>query len=263
MSSTYTLYIFAEQHQLNVSSQVNSNMTMYDKNILLYHGLDNKLNFAFLDQDRNKYDLTGDTVYFRVQDIESKETIFAKTMTVDSAINGTASVSFTATELYEVADGFYNFTAYVEDATKTQSVVYTDRAGQITGTLEIIDGAIPKARPTQTTTAFTLRNTYNYSDNLSGASERNLTARNHTISLYSTNFTGNVRIEGNLDDTPSTSDSDWFPIDVVGMGINDITMTAHTGPTPFFFQSSSRHIRVRYKAGSGNSGTFDKMLLRN
>ena len=255
MSSTYTLYIFAEQHQLNVSSQVNSNMTMYDKNILLYHGLDNKLNFAFLDQDRNKYNLTGDTVYFRVQDIETKETIFAKTMTVDSAINGTASVSFTATELYEVADGFYNFTEY--------SVVYTDRAGQITGTLEIIDGAIPKARPTQTTTTFTLRNTYNYSDTLSGASERNLTARNHTISLYSTNFTGNVRIEGNLDDTPSSTDSDWFPIPVVGMGINDIAMTTHTGPTPYFFQSSCRHIRVRYKAGAGNSGTFDKMLLRN
>ena len=101
---------------------------------------------------------------------------------------------------------------------------------------------------------------------MSGSSEQNLTSRAHTIAIYTTNFTGNVAIEGNLDDTASTDDDDWFVIPIQGMGTAQTSFTPSSASQkidPFQFETAVRWIRVKYKPGTGNAGTFDQMLLRN
>ena len=95
---------------------------------------------------------------------------------------------------------------------------------------------------------------------MKGSSERNLTARNHTIAIYTTGFTGNVFVEGNLDDQASTNNNHWFPLDVQGQGSNGIRFTSHTDVDPFFFESSLKLIRIKYEV---TAGSVDKVLLRN
>ena len=263
MSNYNTLFVYSNTYDLSVSSKLNNSMPLYDKNILLYKGLDSKTNFKLVDDNNVPYNLSNVTVYFNITDIENSETVIAKTMTVSDALRGEAYVEITAQELYNIGEGFYNFTAYLQDSNQVQSPAYTDRAGDIQGVVEIKYAGMPKSRDTKIADTFLpdSGNTYQISNVLSGSSERNLTARNHTVAIYTTNFSGNVQLEGNLDDTPSTDDNDWFPIPIQGQGTNELVFTSETGVNPFFFVSASRWIRVKYTSSS--TGTFDKMLLRN
>ena len=115
-------------------------------------------------------------------------------------------------------------------------------------------------RPTQTASAFTQAGSYYYSPNLKGSSERNLTARNHTIAVYTTGYTGNFEVQGNLDTSPSANNDDWFTVAVQGQGTNAIAFSTETGINPFFFETSAPHLRIRYTL---SAGSVDKVLLRN
>lgn len=263
MSNCITLYVYNNTYTLSTSTKLNNSMPLYDKNILLYCGVDNKSNFKIVTDNNVPKNLTGLTPYFNITDIESEETVLSRPMTVTNASRGEAEIDITQADLYSIAEGFYNFTVYTLDSSQVKSVVYTDRSGDIQGTVEVKNSGLPKTRATQTADSFTLRNTYYYSNNLSGSTTQNLTASNHTLAVYTTNFTGKVQIEGNLDNTASTNDSDWFPLLMNGESLTDITYSGVSGVTPYFFVSNTKWIRIRYKPDAGNTGTFDKVLLRN
>jgi len=260
MSSSFTLYVYNNTYTLSTSSVLNNSMPLYDKNIILHSGVDNKTNFDFVTDNNVPQDLTNLTVYFNVTDIENGETVVAKTMTVSNATRGKAYVEITSAELYNIAPGFYNFNAYLQDSSQVQTLAYTDRAGDMRGTLEVRDSGLPSARPTQTASAFTQAGSYYYSPNLKGSSERNLTARNHTIAVYTTGYTGNFEVQGNLDTSPSANNDDWFTVAVQGQGTNAIAFSTETGINPFFFETSAPHLRIRYTL---SAGSVDKVLLRN
>ena len=212
MSSSLTLYVYNNTYTLSTSTKLNNSMPLYDKNILLYSGVDNKTNFKIVTDNNTPKNLTSLTVHFNITDIENGETVLSRPMTVTNATRGEAEIDITQSDLYSIAEGFYNFTVYTVDSSQVRSAVYTDRAGDISGTVEVKNSGLPKTRATQTADTFSLRNTYYYSNNLSGSTTQNLTASNHTLAVYTTNFTGKVQIEGNLDNTASSNDSDWFPL---------------------------------------------------
>ena len=266
MSSSYTVYIFDQTYTLAVPTSLNSNMPMYDKTILLYSGTDNKINFNLVNSDNKPYDLTSQSAYFNMTDVETNETVLAKQLTISDATRGKCNTTVLVSELYNLAPGLYHFSAYVENSSGAKTLVYTDRAGDAVGVVEIKGDSFPTTRPTKVASSFTLRNTWYYSNNLSGSAEQNLTSRAHTIAIYTTNFNGNVAIEGNLDDTASTNDDDWFVIPIQGMGSAQTQFTpASADPKidPYQFNTAVRWIRVKYKPATGNTGTFDQMLLRN
>ena len=259
--STYDLYIYDQTLTLTLNSGVNSNMPMYDKNIILYNGVDNKLKFVSRDNDRAIFDITNQNVYFNMIGTNNNETVINKLMTVTNALKGEAELEVTAQDVYNISEGFYNYSVYIEStSTKEQKIAFTDRAGDFIGTAEVKSGGLPSARPTQTVNSFTQAGSYYYSQAMRGSSERNLTARNHTIAIYTTGFTGNVFVEGNLDDQASTNNNHWFALDVQGQGSNGIRFTSHTDVDPFFFESSVKWIRIKYEV---TAGSVDKVLLRN
>lgn len=266
MSSSYTVYIFDKTYTLAVPTSLNSNMPMYDKTILLYSGTDNKINFNLVNSDNKPYDLTSQQAFFSMTDIETNETVLAKQLTISDATRGKCNTTVLVNELYNLAPGLYHFSAYVQDSSGAKQLVYTDRAGDAVGVVEIKGDSFPTTRPTKVASSFTLRNTWYYSNNLSGAAEQNLTSRAHTIAIYTTNFNGEVAIEGNLDDSASADDDDWFVIPIQGMGAVSTTFTPASADQiiePFQFETAVRWIRVKYKPAGGNAGTFDQMLLRN
>jgi len=263
MSSPYTVYILDNSYTLAVPTSLNSSMPMYDKTILLYSGTDNKIYFNLVNSDNKPYDLTDQSAYFNMTDIETNETLLAKQLTITDMTRGKTTTTVLTDELYTIAPGFYHFSSYVQDSAGAKILVHTDRAGDAVGVVEVKGDPFPIARPTQVANTWTVRNTYTYSNNVSGSSEQNLTSRNHTIAIYTTDWSGNVRVEGNLDDTASSNDDDWFVIPIQGMSGTETEFTDESGINPYQFSSSIRWIRVRWKSATGNTGTFDQMLLRN
>ena len=77
-------------------------MPLYDKNILLYCGVDNKSNFKIVTDNNVPKNLTGLTPYFNITDIESEETVLSRPMTVTNASRGEAEIDITQ-EIYTVS----------------------------------------------------------------------------------------------------------------------------------------------------------------
>ena len=79
-------------------------MPLYDKNILLYCGVDNKSNFKIVTDNNVPKNLTGLTPYFNITDIESEETVLSRPMTVTNASRGEAEIDITQADLYSIAE---------------------------------------------------------------------------------------------------------------------------------------------------------------
>ena len=76
MSSSLTLYVYNNTYTLSTSTKLNNSMPLYDKNILLYSGVDNKTNFKIVTDNNTPKNLTSLTVHFNIPDIENGETVF-------------------------------------------------------------------------------------------------------------------------------------------------------------------------------------------
>ena len=101
-----------------------------------------------------------------------------------------------------------------------------------------------------------------YSNAVSGATERNLTSSSHTIATYTSSFDGAYKIQGNMNATASTNDADWFDITLDNGNIS-VTVANTTAIESYNFTTHAKWIRVTYDPYTSNSGTFEKVLLRN
>ena len=77
MSSSLTLYVYNNTYTLSTSTKLNNSMPLYDKNILLYSGVDNKTNFKIVTDNNTPKNLTSLTVHFNITDIENGETVLS------------------------------------------------------------------------------------------------------------------------------------------------------------------------------------------
>ena len=91
----------------------------------------------------------------------------------------------------------------------------------------------------------------------------NFNNANHTIGIYTTGFTGNVYVEGSLGlEAPSSDDSNWAPISIINT-LDRIPFANISGPTYYNFTGNFNYLRFKYSPSAANSGSFDKILLRN
>jgi len=261
---TVTLYVYDDTHTVIVNTSASQgSTTMYDKTIKLYQGIDNTVKFALKDNDRKAVDLTNLTVTFNVSDAVTKEAILSKPITVTNNVQGLAQLSLPASDLDAVSGGLYNYSMYTTNTSSEQQVVYTDLNEAAMGTLEVVEGVNSNPSATQEMSTFTYDTAQWYNSNaVSGATERNLTTAKHTIATYTTSFDGVYKIQGCMDATASSNDADWFDIELDN-GSTTVTVTNTTAIESYNFTTMAKWIRVAYDPDPSNSGTFDKVLLRN
>jgi hypothetical protein len=261
---TVTVYVYDDTHTVIVNTSASQgSTTMYDKTIKLYQGIDNTVKFALKDNDRKAVDLTNLTVTFNVLDAVTSETIIARPLTVSNAVQGLAQINLPASDLDDVSGGLYNYSLYTTNTSSEQQVVYTDLNEAAKGTLEVVEGVSSSPRVTEEMSTFIYDTAQWYNSNaVSGATERNLTSTNHTIATYTSSFDGVYKVQGNMNTTASTNDADWFDI-TLDNGNASVTVTNTTAIESYNFTTQAKWIRVAYDPDPSNSGTFDKVLLRN
>ena len=259
------VYVYNNTHTVIVNTSTNQgSVTMYDKTIKLYQGIDNTVKFELKDNDRAPVNLTSMTVTMNILDTKSNETSITRALEITNATSGLASLNLTSADLDNLASGFYNYSLYTTDANSEQQIVYTDLNQAAKGTVEIIEGVVPNPATTFTMewNPGTNDGTWYYSNAVSGASERNLTSSNHTIAVYTSSFDGKFKMQGCLADTASTVNTDWFDIPLT-TGTTEVTLTNSDSLAPYRFISQARWIRSAYDPDAGNAGTFTKVLMRN
>jgi hypothetical protein len=232
--------------------------------------MDNKFNICLRDQDRKKQNIYNQQIRADVIKYSSNERVLTK-YTTPGLEQGQAELLIAEADLNNLSPGQYKISfKFIEDD-GTNTPVFSDYNGGVLCTLIVKEDANPSPVPTQIANVWTqVKNTNNgdvanvfLSGNFAGNKTYNFNNANHTIGIYATNFTGNVFVEGSLGiEAPSSDDQNWASIAVLN-NLDRIPLSSDTGPIYYNFTGNFNYLRFKYSPGSGNSGSFDKILLRN
>ena len=82
----------------------------------------------------------------------------------------------------------------------------------------------------------------------------------HTIAIYTTNFSGSLRVQGTMATSPGSSD--FFDITMDGAGSATNTFSSSSTVTNFNFFGVYDSIRFSWDNDASNTGKIDKILYR-
>ena len=229
-------------------------MPVYAKPLTLHKGVDNQLQFQFLNQEQKPVDITGKEISFRIINYNGSQVLLRKALTLQLPLTGIASVYISPAEIedfpaqqahysLEIPVGAFDFPVFV------------DQNAGARGDLNIVNSILPAFVPSETITIPTgqefpnlhtngpLSNAVTYFTSVINTSDNPVL----TIQAHYTEFDGDVTIEGS-----SIVDGDWYPI----------TTTTYSNVTDTFgYSIRGFHPYVRV-AFTSNTGAVTNILAR-
>lgn len=240
---------------------------VYNRNLKLYGGVDNKIKIQVRNVDQKPVNLTGFTMVFTLVGRDSQELLLEKDCTAYDIATGALTVTFTKSELLDIEPGLYNYSIRRETRSTLDSDEYTvtgsyplyvDSQYDAIGTLEVLENVSGNATPSAVTKEWVKKLVYGdpyvsdpfYLSGIVDAQPQFGTPQTqHSFQIYMTNYTGTFKIQGSLSEggNPGT----W--VDLYSTTYTDKTLDFQniTGKWNFFrFQYQPTH------------GTVDKVLYR-
>ena len=249
------------------------NSKVYDRRLTLHRGVTNPLTFTFKNEDQKKQDVSAKTVdtgnYYQLDiiDTQSKKAVITKTL---KPIDDGSTVSKKGQAVCEISDGdllgldakFYNYSIKEIKEDGSTIVTYTDTSYVAGGTIEVLDGAYPEFVGSHETSTFTLTTgplprTSSVIDARPGINNNKAL---HTIQVYTTNFTGTLRVQGTMESDTNTAN--WFDITLDGQAKPGVDFSSSSAVNYYNFNGVYQQIRFSWGNSSGNTGSVDKILYR-
>lgn len=188
-------------------------MPQYAKPLTLHHGVDNQLQFQFLNQEQKPVDITGKSITFRAISYDGSKVLFKKTLTLQLPATGIASLYINAADIENIDAQKAHYSLEIPIG-EFDFPVFVDQNAGARGDLYIVNSVLPAFIPSESisiptgqpfpnlsNTPLSNANTY-YSSVINTEDNPILTVQ---TSLH--NYNGNVSIEGS-----SIVDGDWYPI---------------------------------------------------
>ncbi len=271
--SSITLYSYRINKIDLVKKQENlflDNKTMNKKEFVAHKGMDNKFNIVLRDQDRKPQNVYNTQIRADIIKYANNERVITKYAT-PSLEQGMLELLIAEADLNNLSPGQYKISFKFIDDDGTTSPVFSDYNGGVLCTLLVKDDANPTPVSTQVANVWNQTKNTNFghdanvftSGNFIGNKTYNFNNSNHTIGIYATEFTGNVYVEGSLGiEAPSSDDTNWATISIIN-NLDRLPLSNTTGPVYYNFTGNFNYLRFKYSPSTTNSGTFDKILIRN
>jgi hypothetical protein len=238
-----------------------SYMPQYAKPLTLHKGVDNQIQFQFLNQEQKPVNITGKEISCRILNATGVTVLIRKALTIQLGATGIAALMLNPGELEEIEAQKCYYTLEIPVGTFDYPVFVDQNAGG-RGDMNIVNSILPSFVPSNEITIPTGQAYPNpdwYSSDGSYVPDSNsvayytsvyTTSNNPTLTLQATytDFYGNVLIEGS-----TIGNTDWYPISTI-YSYTDETDTFHynvNGYHPF--------IRVGFVS---NAGAVTNILAR-
>lgn len=213
---TTSVYVYT-QRQIVVLLSGNSPrkyMPVYAKPLTLHKGVDNKIQFQFLNQEQKPVDITGKSITCRILNNAGTVTLLQKALDLDYALTGIASLNLNAADIEDIdaQQGYYSLEIPVGSF---DYPVFVDQNAGARGDMYIVNSVLPAFVPSANISIPTGQPFPNLapngSSNVTYVSSVINTEDNPilTIQTHYTEFYGDVTIQGS-----TQVDSDWYPIEV-------------------------------------------------
>lgn len=190
-------------------------MPQYAKPLTLHRGVDNQLQFQFLNQEQKPVDITGKTITCRILNYEGNQVLLEKALTLQLPATGICALITNAADLEDITPQKAYYTLEIPVG-EFDYPVFVDQNAGARGDMNIVDSILPSFVPSYPVSIPTGQPF----PNLSQISNANSNAQTYYTSVINTqdnpiltlqarytDYVGNVVIEGS-----TIVDGDWYPI---------------------------------------------------
>lgn len=235
-------------------------MPQYAKPLTLHKGVDNQIQFQFLNQEQKPVDITGKEITCRILNATGTTVLIKKALNVQLGLTGIAALFLDPGELEEIEAQKCYYTLEIPVGTFDYPVFVDQNAGG-RGDMDIVNSILPSFVPSVEITipsgqAFAnvswIPNTYYVPDANSTVYFTSVytTTDNPTLTLQATytDFYGNVMVEGS-----TVGNSNWYPV-------SNLFNYANATNT-FYYNVNGFHPFIRI-AFVSNAGVVTNILAR-
>ena len=241
---------------------------VYSRQIKVYKGVDNKIQFRMLNADQKPVNINGQVIEFEAFDEEKDQVLkYEATILDDGSTKSTKGmfyVNITENDLLNLPSQYLTYTVYQRATCDERVVTYANSHFGACGTIYIDDCSHPTIRE-----SITVNNFYPLDDvwvagndhltRITAQPKQNKNEAIHTVSFYTDaynnkGFVGNVKIQGTLDNQIDSS-VDWFDIETVEFDGTEIR--------PVLKSFNGVYSHLRFEVDADPTDKLLKILIRN
>lgn len=190
-------------------------MPQYAKPLTLHKGVDNQIQFQFLNQEQKPIDISGKSITCRIISYDGSEILLQKALTLQLAATGIAALQLNASDIEDIPAQKAHYSLEIPVG-EFDYPVFVDQNAGARGDLNIVNSVLPAFIPSMPISIPTGQPFPNLNPNANS----NTTANTYFSSVINTednpiltlqtqysDYYGNVTIEGS-----TIVDNDWYPI---------------------------------------------------
>lgn len=231
-----------------------SYMPQYAKPLTLNKGVDNQIQFQFLNQEQKPVDITGKSIVCRIINYEGNVVLLQKALTLQLPATGIAALFLNSADLASI-DAQKCYYSLEIPVGEFDYPVFVDQNAGARGDMNIVNSVLPSFVPSMPVSIPTGQDFPNLHPD--GNGESNITYYTSvidtndspilTLQAQYSDYYGNVVVEGS-----TIVDGDWYPI------LTD-TYTAETDTKGYVVQGYHPYIRMQFES---NNGAVTNILSR-
>lgn len=231
-------------------------MPVYAKPLTLHKGVDNQIQFQFLNQDQKPVDITGKSITCRILNYQGNELLIQKALTLQVPLTGIAALILNPADLENIVPQkcYYTLEIPVGDF---DFPVFVDSNAGARGDINIVNSVLPSFVPSYEVTIPTTQSFPNvqvdmYANSNSQTYYSSVVETNDnpvlTLQARYEEFTGNVAILGS-----TIVDNDWYIIDA------DVNLANVTETRGYVVKGFHPYIKMQFVS---NAGAVTNILAR-
>jgi len=248
----------------NMAGFITEYRPVYSRQLQVYKGIDNVLEFRVLNADQKPIDISSYTPKFQAFD-ENKNLIIehdGSLVTLDdsAASRGLFTVTVTDNDLLNVKQQYLSYSIHLVDADGAPTITYSSSHFENNGVMYVSSSAYPGPRDTYSLSTFIedtglalVNDSVWYSESLTAEPGINGNEALHTAVVYTAGYTGDVVVQATLENQV-TGSTNWADIETLTFDGTE------TEPTPVNFNGVYSFLRFKSTA---NPETINKILVRN
>ena len=234
---------------------------VYRRTLEVYKGIDNVLTFEIKNPDQKPLSILNTyTPKFVAFDETNRQVLDHEGVILETSTpsrKGQFTVTVTENDLLNLKSQYLSYNVFlIKTADATKVLTYGDTHYHSSGTIHVNTEAFPGPAPTYELKTFTetgYQTDIFTSEAITAEPAKNGNDALHTAALYTTDFEGDIIIQGTLENNISGL--------TVWADIYSTSLESPTQPQFINFNGVFSHIRAKYQ--NKVSGTIEKILIKN
>lgn len=244
----------------NEAGHITEYRPVYSRNLQVYKGIDNVLEFKLINPDQKPLDVDRYTPKFVAFD-ENRNMIIERDgvnlQEGDSTAytkKGLFSVTITENDLLNVKDQYLSYNIYLIDYDETKVQTYANEWFDSAGIIKVSGSAFPGPSASYSIDTFLEDNSVWHSEAIDAQPGINGNEALHTAAVYTDGYAGDVVVQATLENQ-ITDYTNWADV------ATETLSGSETEPTPINFNGVFSFLRI--KATASPTNTISKILVRN